>query len=205
MRGTITFLQITLARDMSFYSFNCLKKFFKPVFILCDKNEVVTKLHTSTCSFVNKLKEPTKCLIVWKFLSSVHFGAGMCRKLCNKFKFMQNLIETVPTKSFFYVFCGGTAFRFGFLWRSPMRLVTSAFSNWGKRCRKLSFSSSYILSENTTSGMSSPCGYQICKLNTFNPSTAIKRPRLFYFSRLSARIRSLKRTFAITRYTIRLG
>ena len=51
-----------------------------------------------------------------------------------------------------------------FLWRSPMRFVTSAFSNWRKRCLVLSFSPSFIIGENNTRGMSSSCSYEMCLL-----------------------------------------
>ena len=46
-----------------------------------------------------------------------------------------------------------------FLGRITMPFLTSAFSNWRRRCRILYFSSFCIIGKNNTSGISSSCRY----------------------------------------------
>ena len=152
---------------MFFYSFNYLKNFLKTGFVLCDTNGVVAKLYTSLCSFKNNLKAIDYLfnLIIREDLSPIQFEAGVCRKLCDNCKILKNMVYADLFKSNIWVFRGGTSLKSGG-GGSPMRLETSAFSNWRKRCHTLSFSSSRIIGENNPPGMISSCRYQLCQLSS---------------------------------------
>ena len=61
--------------------------------------------------------------------------------------------------------CGESSFRSGFMWSSPMRLATSVFSNWRRRCLHLSFSSSGIIDKIQTSEINSSFRFKVCQLS----------------------------------------
>ena len=56
-------------------------------------------------------------LIIWEHLSPVQFKTGVCRKLCDKFKILKNLVEAGLFESNICVFCGRTSLKFGLLER----------------------------------------------------------------------------------------
>ena len=126
----------------------------KTVFILCKTNEVVAKLYTPLCSFINKLNADNYLLnlIIWELLLPLQFEAEVSKKLCGKLK----------KNSKIYL-------RFAFLNKLLMCFEeellpwgSNAFDNLNifqlhESVRLLSFSSSYIIGEKNTSGMSSSC------------------------------------------------
>ena len=91
----------------------------------------MAKLYTTLYSFNNSLNFMNYLfsLVVWEHLSPVQFETRVFRKLCDKSKILKNMLKVGLFKSNISVICGGTSLKSGLLGGSPMRLVTSAFSN----------------------------------------------------------------------------
>ena len=89
-----------------FLQFQLPEGLFENCFVLCYTNEVVAKLYTSLCSFINNRNAINYLfnLLIWELLSSVQIEVGVCEKQCDKFKVLENLIEACFLDKLFVCF-----------------------------------------------------------------------------------------------------